>query len=77
MSAPFRITATDIATHSTPDGSASASELGTYLEKLTKMIPAEVIALYVVGSGIIPDETAHTCSTGLHLVRFRWSSHGY
>jgi len=38
------------------DGSRSPTMTGPddYLEKLVKMIPAEVVGLYLVGSGIIP-----------------------
>ncbi len=52
MSAPFRIrkpVSKDLLT--TP---APASEgLNAYLERLLKMIPAEVISLYLVGSGLV------------------------
>jgi hypothetical protein len=33
-----------------------ADDLSFYLDKLMKMIPTEVIGLYLVGSGIIPDD---------------------
>ena len=55
MPAPFRI-----ANHSlieVPVALAPAvnnEPLNAYLEKLTKLIPGEVIGLYLVGSGLIP-----------------------
>jgi hypothetical protein len=30
--------------------------LNSYLDRLLKMIPAEVVCLYLVGSGLIPDD---------------------
>jgi hypothetical protein len=42
-----------------PSGAAAApapdTSLNTYLDKLMKFIPADVVGLYLVGSGIIPD----------------------
>ncbi len=53
MAAPFRITRP-------PAGLGAASnpeqDLKDYLERLLKMIPAEVIGLYLVGSGLIPKD---------------------
>jgi hypothetical protein len=56
MSAPFRI-----GRPSTIKAQAAYDEVGDtgfrfYLERLLKMIPAEVIGLYLVGSGIIPTD---------------------
>ena len=34
----------------------AADDMSFYLDKLMKMIPTEVIGLYLVGSGIIPDD---------------------
>lgn len=64
MSAPFRISvkaanSTTLAARAA-GGSATATATSTtnsvnvYLEKLIKMIPAEVVGLYLVGSGVIP-----------------------
>ncbi len=52
MSAPFRIRR--------PDAGAMEVSLGRsktfkdYLERLIKMIPGEVVGLYLIGSGLIP-----------------------
>ena len=54
MSAPYRIRRPgdgETATAVTPK-----EGFNSYLDRLMKMIPAEVIALYLVGSGIIPKE---------------------
>jgi hypothetical protein len=56
MSAPFRIRR--------PDTGVKAVALGPeegfkfYLDRLFKMIPAEVVSLYLVGSGFIPEAQA-------------------
>jgi hypothetical protein len=54
MSAPFRIkypgTRTRLVSRS------SSEDFKNYLERLTKMIPSEVIGLYLAGSGSIPME---------------------
>ena len=47
---------------------ATADEqLRSYLDRLMKMIPGEVIALYLVGSGVIPSDENHLWLVG-------WSS---
>ena len=74
MSAPFRIRR--------PDTGVKAVALGKednfkfYLDRLLKMIPAEVISLYLVGSGIIPVDKpivltlwAVVCLVGVVCVR--------
>ena len=51
MSAPFRVLSKGrVRVARTGD-----EEFKSYLDRLTKMIPSEVISLYLVGSGIIPD----------------------
>jgi hypothetical protein len=46
MSAPYRIQR------------SAKDDFNSYLDRLMKMIPAEVIALYLVGSGLIPEGQA-------------------
>ncbi len=50
MSAPFRI--------ETPSQPLDGSDEGfkQYLDRLLKMIPAEVIGLYLIGSGVVPPD---------------------
>jgi hypothetical protein len=53
------------------------AQLRSYLDRLMKMIPGEVVALYLVGSGVIPrDESAWwlvgwslVCLLGLFVIR--------
>jgi len=60
MAAPYRIMRSGaVRRNAVPDHPVAAAEPGStelqgYLERLMKMIPAEVIGLYLVGSGIIP-----------------------
>ncbi len=74
MSAPFRI--------KRPDTGVAAVALGRednfkfYLDRLLKMIPAEVIGLYLVGSGLIPRDQpivltiwAFVCLAGVVAIR--------
>src|SRR5262249_49940637 len=51
--APFRIErpATKRAARPTPD-----EQFRSYLDRLMRMIPREVVALYLVGSGLIPKD---------------------
>lgn len=52
MSAPYRITSRASPRRGpAPPG----EEFNSYLDRLMKMIPAEVIALYLVGAGMIPE----------------------
>ncbi len=37
--------------------SPQVESISTYLDRLMKMLPAEVLSLYLVGSGIIPEES--------------------
>jgi hypothetical protein len=53
MSAPFRIRRSDVGTEAVSLG--SGEEFKGYLERLMKMIPAEVVGLYLIGSGLIPE----------------------
>ena len=65
MSAPFRITSPEQRALPARDlgapgrlAAAPSRDQGfrSYLDRLLKMIPAEVVSLYVVGSGVIPEE---------------------
>ena len=53
MSAPFRIRRSDVGAEAV--SRESGEEFKDYLERLMKMIPAEVVGLYLIGSGIIPE----------------------
>lgn len=75
MAAPFRITRPGAVRAQTVDTSTDVG-FRFYLERLFKMIPAEVISLYLVGSGLIPkDQTialtvwAVICLAGVVVVR--------
>ena len=74
MAAPFRIRRPDTGVK------AVALERGDsfkfYLDRLLKMIPAEVVSLYLVGSGVIPTEQSvalaiwtAVCLIGVVLIR--------
>lgn len=52
MSAPLRISRTTKSILGPDDG------LKPYLDRLLKLIPAEVLSLYLVGNGVIPPGTA-------------------
>jgi hypothetical protein len=79
MSAPFRITRPPSAKAGAMIVAAPAApgeDLKYYLDRLLKMIPAEVVSLYLVGSSLIPaDQTialaiwAAVCLVGTVLVR--------
>ena len=67
MSAPYRIRAPQArpqpmgdAGAPTKRAAASAGSEGfrSYLDRLLKMIPAEIVSLFVVGSGVIPEDQA-------------------
>ena len=54
MSSPFRIRRSDAGVERV---SAQTSEVfKDYLDRLMKMIPGEVIGLYLIGSGFIPED---------------------
>jgi hypothetical protein len=82
MAAPFRIQRPDAVGAQTVSATGpSDSSLNFYLDRLLKLIPAEVVSLYVVGVGIIPggDVTllaiwAIVCLVGLFAVRIYGTS---
>ena len=53
MSAPFRIRRRGVGVVKTARG--SGEDFDGYQKRLIKMIPAEVVGLYLVGSGFIPE----------------------
>jgi hypothetical protein len=55
MSAPYRITSRASARRGAAAAAPQGEEFNSYLDRLMKMIPAEVIALYLVGAGMIPE----------------------
>ncbi len=54
MSAPFRIRRRDVGSRAV--SRATGDEFKSYLERLMKMIPAEIVGLYLIGSGFIPED---------------------
>lgn len=75
MSAPFRIRK-PVQKSALPAATASTEGFNAYLERLLKMIPAEVISLYLVGSGLVSAEPpvaltiwAALCLAGLVVIR--------
>lgn len=61
MSAPFRIRRYD--TDRDRDAASIDQGFKEYLERLLKMIPGEIVGLYLIGNGFIPVEDAR-----LHLI---------
>lgn len=53
MSAPFRIRRPDAGAMEVARGRSEMFK--DYLERLIKMIPGEVVGLYLIGSGLIPE----------------------
>jgi hypothetical protein len=53
MSAPFRIRRPDAGVMEVARGKSETFK--DYLERLIKMIPGEVVGLYLIGSGFIPE----------------------
>jgi hypothetical protein len=53
MSAPYRITRPGVGVKEVAAPAAQV-DYSAYLDRLMKMVPTEVIGLYLVGSGIIP-----------------------
>ena len=51
MPAPYRIVNPDVGVK---EIAAEQTDFGSYLDRLMKMVPTEVIGLYLVGSGLIP-----------------------
>jgi hypothetical protein len=79
MSAPFRI---ESRKGEKGVGIENSSKFQNYLEDLLKLIPAEVVALYLVGAGMIPDTDeialvvwAIICLVGVVVVRAYGTSH--
>jgi hypothetical protein len=74
MSAPFRIRRPGVvAKEATRE---RGEDFKFYLDRLLKMIPAEVVSLYLVGSGFIPTDKplvltlwAAVCLVGVILIR--------
>ena len=56
MAAPFRITRPDSGARTV--AREADVDFKFYLDRLMKMIPGEVVGLYLVGSGLIPKEQA-------------------
>jgi hypothetical protein len=56
MPAPYRIATPAAAAPASRPAERPAPEFRFYLDRLLKLIPAEVVALYLVGSGLIPLE---------------------
>jgi hypothetical protein len=54
MSAPYRVRRSDIGV--VPVSRRGGEEFKWYLDRLMKMIPAEVVGLYLIGTGLIPDQ---------------------
>jgi hypothetical protein len=80
MSAPFRIQRpSNVGAQTMSTGTGRGDSLDFYMDRLLKMIPAEVVSLYVVGVGLIPKEGesvktylavwAIICFVGLFVVR--------
>jgi hypothetical protein len=74
MSAPYRIKRSDVGVKAV--AVTPKDDFNSYLDRLMKMIPAEVIALYLVGSGLIPEGQAIglvvwsvICLVGVFLLR--------
>ena len=54
MAAPFRIQRPDVSRAQTVSRTATGGDnVSFYLDRLLKMIPAEVVSLYIVGAGIV------------------------
>ncbi len=74
MAAPYRITRPDVGIKTA--AAEAQPDLGSYLDRLMKMVPAEVIGLYLVGSGVIPRDQprvltvwALVCLVGVAVIR--------
>lgn len=59
MATPYRIKRPRIAKFTTMTSSPEPQEFKLYLDRLTTMIPGEVIGLYLVGNGFIPLEQGY------------------
>ncbi len=76
MSAPFRIQRPDKMGAQTVSTAGPDASFRSYLDRLLKMIPAEVVSLYLVGVGVIPEGNAVyltvwtiICLIGLFAIR--------
>jgi hypothetical protein len=77
MSAPYRIERLGSRSKDATAASLPPSDtFDSYLDRLLKMIPAEVISLYLVGGGLIPEDQglalaiwAGVCLIGVVLLR--------
>ncbi len=76
MAAPFRIRRPVPKNAVAATAAAGTESFNAYLERLLKMIPAEVISLYLVGSGLIPADQriallvwSVLCLAGLLVIR--------
>ena len=79
MPAPFRIQRWDARAKTA--GLGQMGTFGAYLDRLLKMIPAEVVSLYLVGVGLVPEDLfaqdrgialgvwALVCLTGVVILR--------
>jgi hypothetical protein len=54
MSAPYRIRRTDVGVTKVSRGRDEA--LKQYLDRLMRIIPGEVVGLYLIGSGFVPEK---------------------
>ena len=54
MSAPYRIRRADVQVKVAAAQPAASEGFKEYLDRLMRMIPAEVVGLYLIGSGLIP-----------------------
>jgi hypothetical protein len=82
MAGPYRITRSRVVKATGAGaGGASGNDVQAYLDRLTRMIPAEVLGLYLVGSGMLDPEQQATalavwaaiCAFGVVTVR-AWGS---
>lgn len=86
MSAPFRVqplSLRSVAPFDSGGGGGGAAPAGgdafrNYLDRLLKLIPGEIVGLYIVGSGLIPEDRPFIlvgwfvfCSLALVLVRVK------
>src|SRR5206468_580417 len=74
MSAPFRISGRVAGV--IPVARGGEEDLKLYLDRLLKMIPAEVVSLYLVGTGFIPEAHRYmliawavVCLVGVLVIR--------
>ena len=74
MSAPFRLQKPG--THTKITAASTSDDFSSYLTRLMKLIPVEIISLYMVGSGLVPEDQpvalvawSIICGIGLMIVR--------